>query len=136
MSNILSNAYMFVFVCVCKYTSASPKLMPPILLCGMASYFIMCMTWKCIWSKDVLLNSSVRKQLHSLTLTGTCWMFMETSVCEHSEVAGGVFQQWQQQHERQATFQMVMDSCHTIKWRATWSTHLCESANGVDRIEK
>jgi len=28
--------------------------------------------------------------------------------CELSEVVGGVFQQWQQQHERQATFWTAM----------------------------
>ena len=38
--------------------------------------------------------------------------------------SGWVFQQWQQQRERQAVFHMAMDSCHTMKWRAFLSACL------------
>ena len=32
-----------------------------------------------------------------------------------SEVVSGVFQQWRQRHERQATFRTAMHSCRTTK---------------------
>lgn len=34
--------------------------------------------WKCIWCKSVELNSSMRKELRSLTCINTYWMFVET----------------------------------------------------------
>ena len=37
-----------------------------------------CLTWKCIWSKDMPLNFSMWKKLHPLAFTDTCWMFMRT----------------------------------------------------------
>ena len=37
----------------------------------------MSMTWKCIWSKGVQLNSSMWKKIHPLTFTDTCWTLME-----------------------------------------------------------
>ena len=35
------------------------------------------LTWNCVWSKGVKLNSSMQKKLHPLTFMVTCWMFME-----------------------------------------------------------
>ena len=53
------------------------------------------------------------------------------SGCEHSEVVGGVFQQWQQQHERQAMFQMVMQVFECGMWAALHHWSKC-TANGDD----
>jgi len=36
---------------------------------------------------------------------------------------GGMFQQGQQQCERQVTFWMAVHSCRTRKWRVFWSAH-------------
>jgi len=47
---------------------------------------------------------------HSLIADECLWR--PKSGCEHSEDVGGAF--WQQSHERQATFQMFMHSCHTL----------------------
>jgi len=43
-----------------------------------------------------LLNSSMQKIWHPLTLTDTCWMFMETKqwMWAQWEVVSGVFQKW------------------------------------------
>ena len=60
----------------------------------------------------------------SLTLAEHWWR--PNSGCEHSEAVGGVFWQWRQQHERWAIFWIVMHSCHTVKWRAFQSAHLCK----------
>ena len=48
---------------------------------------------------------------HSLIADECLWR--PKSGCEHSKDVGGAF--WQQSHERQATFQMFMHSCHTVK---------------------
>ena len=37
-----------------------------------------CLLWKCIWCKDVSLNSSMWKKWHSLIFTDSCWIFLET----------------------------------------------------------
>ena len=68
-----------------------------------------CLAWKCVWNKGVSLNFSMQKKLHhyhSLMLAERLWR--PNSACEHSEAVGGVFQQWQQWHERQATFWMAV----------------------------
>lgn len=73
--------------------------------------------WKCIWSKDVLLNSSMWKQLHPLTslmLAELLWG--PTSACEHSEMMGGASQKWRWRCKKQLMFWMVMHGCHTTKW--------------------
>ena len=36
------------------------------------------MTWKCVWSKDVELNSSVKEKCYPLTFIDAYWMFMRT----------------------------------------------------------
>jgi len=36
------------------------------------------MTWKCVWSKDVELNSSVKEKCYPLTFIDAYWMFLET----------------------------------------------------------
>jgi len=36
-----------------------------------------CLTWKCIQSKGVSLNSHMKKKLHPLTFIDTCWAFVE-----------------------------------------------------------
>ena len=71
---------------------------------------------------------------HSLMLAECLWR--PNSGCENSEAVSGVFQQWWQQHERQATFPTAMHSCHTSKWRPPWSAHLYKSANGPDHVKK
>ena len=73
------------------------------------------LTWKCVWSKDVSLNSSVQKKR---ALINIHQHMLNIYRCEHSEAVGGVFQQRQQRHERQATFKMAKHSCHTTKWKS------------------
>ena len=36
------------------------------------------LTWKCVWSQSVSLNSSMQKQLRPLTFLSTCWTIMKT----------------------------------------------------------
>ena len=36
------------------------------------------LTWKCVWSKGVSMNSSVEEKCHPQTFSDTCWMFMKT----------------------------------------------------------
>ena len=83
-------------------------------------------------NKGVSLNTFMRTKKkgshwHSSTLAERLWR--PNSGCEHSEAVGGVFQQWWQWHERQATLQTAMHSCHTMKWRASQSARPCESAD-------
>ena len=47
------------------------------------------LTWKCIWSKGVSLNSSVWKKMHSWTFIDTCWMFTKTSQWMWAQSGGG-----------------------------------------------
>jgi len=48
-----------------------------------------CLTWECVWSKDVSLNSSMWKKWHLLTWIEACWMFWRpNSGCERSEADG------------------------------------------------
>jgi len=83
-----------------------------------------------------------RKKWHLLTFTNACWALMETKqwTWAHSEAVGDVFQQWWQQHERQAMFQMATHSCHTTEWRASQSPNpgelvdfrvLCKELNTI-----
>ena len=58
---------------------------------------------------------------HSLTLAECFWR--PSSGCEHTEVIGGAFQQWQERCQKQATFQTVMHSCHTTNWGESQSAH-------------
>ena len=69
-----------------------------------------CLTWTCVRSKDISLNSSTWKKLHLLMLA---W----NSGCGYSGVMGGASRQWWQQHERQ-----TMHSCHTTKWSVSISS--------------
>ena len=65
-------------------------------------------TWKCIWIKDVSVNSSMQKKLlhwHSVMLTQHLWA--PNSGCEHREELGSAFQQQRLWYERQA-----MQICH------------------------
>ena len=57
---------------------------------------------------------------HSLTLAEHLWR--PNSGCEHTEVVGGVFQQWRQRHERQAIFWRAVHSYNTMKGRTSWSS--------------
>ena len=78
------------------------------------------LTWKYMWSKGVLLNSSVQKKWHPLTFIDVCWtLWRQNSGREHSEEVGGAIWQWRQWHERQASFQTAVYSCHTAKWRVS-----------------
>ena len=36
-----------------------------------------CLTWKCMWSKDVELNSSMQEKWPPVTFISACWAFME-----------------------------------------------------------
>ena len=51
---------------------------------------------------------------HSLMLAKYLWRPSSGCGCEHSEVVGGVFQQWWHQCETQATFWIAMHSCHRM----------------------
>ena len=124
---------------------ASPKVMPPMLLCWYtmseadvggtvvevershqhSTAFCCCVidgSRGAVWQNGIWHGSAYeakmchwiplcRRNVHSLT-------FINIYRCEHSEAVGGVFQQRQQRHERQATFKMAKHSCHTTKWKS------------------
>ena len=48
-----------------------------------------CLTWKCLWSKGVSLNSSVQKKNGRLTLTDTYGTFLETKQKTWTQWGGG-----------------------------------------------
>ena len=48
-----------------------------------------CLTWKCIWSKDMSLNSSMWKKRHTLSFIGPCWTFIETKEWTRTQWGGG-----------------------------------------------
>ena len=52
------------------------------------------LTWKCLWSKGVSLNSSMWKKWHPLALIYAEHLWRLNSGFEHSEAVGGGFQQW------------------------------------------
>ena len=83
-------------------------------------------TQKCLWRKGVSLNSSMWKKWHPLTFIDACWPFMETNKWTWAQWGvGGAFQQWQQQCQRQASFQIAM---HVTR-RVSQSAHTSESAD-------
>ena len=89
------------------------------------------LTWRYRWSKRVSLNSSMQQKLHPLTFISTYECFLRpVSGCEHSEVVGHVFQQWQQQQWVTSTGcyeHGTQALAHCLwKWRA----------NGGDCVEK
>jgi len=61
-----------------------------------------------------------------IALTDDLWYLLSIyggCGCEYSEAVGSAFQQCQKRCERQAMFQTVIHSCHTMKWRKSLSTH-------------
>ena len=56
-----------------------------------------CLTWKCVWSKYVSLNSPMQKRLHHWysSLLAEC-LWRPNSGRQHSELMGSTFQQWPQ----------------------------------------
>ena len=72
----------------------------------------------CHWLPSCGKNGT---QWHSLMHAEHLWR--PNNGCQHWEMVGGIFQQWWQRCERQATFQTAMCSCHTVKWRTSWPAH-------------
>jgi len=77
-----------------------------------------CLTWKCLWSKDVSLNSSMWKKLHPLTFIDACWMWRWV------QWVGGWY------------------ISAVVTWKAvaprneeSWSVHVFQPANGGDYVE-
>ena len=72
------------------------------------------LTWNCVRSKSVLLNSSMWEEngihWHSPMLAEHLWR--PNSECKRREVMCGTFQQWWWWCERQATFQRIMQQSH------------------------
>ena len=80
-----------------------------------------------VWQHTVWHRSAYQAQMCHWFPTcgenGTHWqslilaehLWRSNSGCEHSQAASAAFQQWQQQGERQATFQMATHSCH-LRW--------------------
>jgi hypothetical protein len=81
--------------------------------------------YNCIQSRGVSLNTFMwgknRTCWHSSTLA-EC-LRCPNSGCEHGEVVGGAFHQWQQSCERQAVFWAALLSCQLTKWRVPWSAY-------------
>ena len=48
-----------------------------------------CLTWKCVWSKNGLLNSSMWKKWHPLTFIDAFWTFLETKQWMWAHWGGG-----------------------------------------------
>ena len=80
-----------------------------------------CEAWGCHWISPCRNNGT---HWHLLTLAEHLWT--PKSGCEHSEMMGSAFQQWQQQHEWKATFQKAIQSCYTTNWRASQSADPCK----------
>jgi len=85
----------------------------------------MCMKQRCVI--EFLHVEKKCAHWHSSTFAEHLWR--QTSGCECSEAMGPAFLQWWQQWERQATFQVPMHSCHSTKWKASWSALPCRSVN-------
>ena len=95
-----SNALMPRFITLvhnirggCWKYGTRPWTFPPIfcyilLLCDRrqqrSSLTVWHLTWMCIWSKGVELNSSTQKKWHPLSFIDPCWIFMETKQCHFS----------------------------------------------------
>ena len=136
---------------------AASKVMPPILFCwptweadvdSMAvevdpshCYCYLLLPWdrwqqRAVWENSVWHGSTDEAKVchwipphrkngthwHSLTLA-EC-LHKPNCGCEHSEAVGDVFQQWQQ-----TMVWTAVHSCHTTKWKVSWSVHLCELAD-------
>ena len=54
--------------------------------CTLTEWYL---TWHCGWCKTVSLNSFTWKKKSPLTLTDTCWMFMETNQWMWAQWGGG-----------------------------------------------
>ena len=101
-----------------------------------------------VWQNDVWHGSANEaKVCHwnpSCGNNGTHWhssmlgehLWIPNSNCEHSDAVGGAFQQWWQQHESQAVFQMAVHCCHTTKLRESLSAYLLKSPNGGEYVKK
>ena len=74
--------------------------------------------------EGVELNSSLWQKWHRLTFIDIYWTFMESW---HSETLGGIFQQWWQQHERQATFHSRQPCTAVTPWNEECFNHLIQA---------
>ena len=48
-----------------------------------------CLTWKCVWSKDVKFTSFIQKRWHPLTFVNACWTRIETKQWMWGQWGGG-----------------------------------------------
>ena len=87
-----------------------------------------CEAEACHWIPGCGKNDS---RWHSPTLAERFWS--PNSGCEHSEVVGGVFQQWRQWHEKQTTFSMAMQTFTGVALVHCWWKCV---VNGGDYVEK
>jgi len=78
----------------------------------MASDMKVSMSKVCYWIPPCKNKNGAHR--HLSTLSECLWR--PSSGCENSEVVGWSFQQWWQQHEKQAKFWMATHFCHTTKW--------------------
>ena len=46
-------------------------------------------TWKCVWSKDLSLSSSMWRKWYQLIFMDACWMFMQTKQWMWAQWGGG-----------------------------------------------
>jgi len=72
------------------------------------------LTWKCIWSKGVSLNSSLQKN----GPIGIYWCLLNIYGNQTVDVStvGAAFQQWQQWRGIQVIFCIAACNCHTMRW--------------------
>ena len=122
----------------------APKAMPPVLLCWPTvsesdvggipvepshqysitfCYHVIDSSRRVVWQngvwhgrahESVSFNFSIWKKLYPFDIHVAEHLWRTNGGCEHNEAMGGAFQQWRQQHERQATFRMVIQ----ILWSA------------------
>ena len=69
-----------------------------------------CIKKKCVWSKSVSWNSCIRKTWLLLIIVDNYWTFVEPKQWIWAQKS----HRWRQLRERQATFQMAMQNCHSI----------------------
>jgi hypothetical protein len=93
------------------------------------------MTSKFVRSRDVSLNSSMRKTLHLLIFMDTSQRLRRPiSECEHNEAVGGAFQEWQLQCERESRSRQpwtaVSSTLTAISWRwLSWRPECPDNAS-------
>ena len=75
------------------------------------------LTWKCMWSKGVALNSSMWKKWHPLTVLDTCWTFTMTKQW--------MWSQWGSRCFVSTVAMVTVGHLQWCRWLWPWHTDSC-----------